>query len=176
MTEQGIYPSGRKVSEKDVFPKPTPPFLWCVSPMGEIPYWNTFYQEVNYPKVSAQELMKAADLQYMQAEIIAQELSMGCPEGKKPADILQEIVLERKAGRLTKEQITTIWNYMEQHRYYLGQMDLNIQSPKVWEYYREVLKTLAGYGAKIVRLDAFAYAPKKPRRTEFLNQPDTGNC
>ena len=117
--------------------------------------------------------MKAADLQYMQAEIIAQELSMGCPEGKKPADILQEIVLERKAGRLTKEQITTIWNYMEQHRYYLGQMDLNIQSPKVWEYYREVLKTLAGYGAKIVRLDAFAYAPKKPGERNFLNQPDT---
>ena len=56
---------------------------------------------------------------------------------------------------------------MEQHRYYLGQMDLNIQSPKVWEYYREVLKTLAGYGAKIVRLDAFAYAPKTGR-TEFF--------
>lgn len=80
---------------------------------------------------------------------------------------MQEIVLERKAGRLTKEQITTIWNYMEQHRYYLGQMDLNIQSPKVWEYYREVLKTLAGYGAKIVRLDAFAYAPKKPGERNF---------
>ncbi len=140
---------------------------------GAFPGWERdplleyFYQEVNYPKVSAQELMKAADLQYMQAEIIAQELSMGCPEGKKPADILQEIVLERKAGRLTKEQITTIWNYMEQHRYYLGQMDLNIQSPKVWEYYREVLKTLAGYGAKIVRLDAFAYAPKKPGERNF---------
>ena len=62
---------------------------------------------------------------------------------------------------------------MEQHRYYLGQMDLNIQSPKVWEYYREVLKTLAGYGARIVRLDAFAYAPKKPGERNFLNQPDT---
>ena len=52
-------------------------------------------------------------------------------------------------------------------------MDLNIQSPKVWEYYREVLKTLAGYGARIVRLDAFAYAPKKPGERNFLNQPDT---
>ena len=68
------------------------------------------------------------------------------------------------------------WNtfYQEEHYpQYLGQMDLNIQSPKVWEYYREVLKTLAGYGAKIVRLDAFAYAPKKPGERNFLNQPDT---
>lgn len=141
MTEQGYILPEEKYLKKMFFRKPGLPILMVRFPDGrEIPYWNTFYQEVNYPKVSAQELMKAADLQYMQAEIIAQELSMGCPEGKKPADILQEIVLERKAGRLTKEQITTIWNYMEQHRYYLGQMDLNIQSPKVWEYYREVLK------------------------------------
>ena len=154
--------------KKMFFRKPGLPILMVRFPDGrEIPYWNTFYQEVNYPEVNAPELMKAADLQYMQAEIIAQELSMGCPEGKKPADILQKIVLERKAGRLTKEQVITVWNYMEQHRYYLGQMDLNIQSPKVWEYYREVLKTLAGYGAKIVRLDAFAYAPKTPGERNF---------
>lgn len=36
-----------------------------------------------------------------------------------------------------------------------------------------MLKTLAGYGAKIVRLDAFAYAPKTPGERNFLNQPDT---
>lgn len=174
MTEQGYILPEEKYLKKMFFRKPGLPILMVRFPDGrEIPYWNTFYQEVNYPEVNAPELMKAADLQYMQAEIIAQELSMGCPEGKKPADILRKIVLERKAGRLTKEQVTTIWNYMEQHRYYLGQMDLNIQSPKVWEYYREVLKTLAGYGARIVRLDAFAYAPKKPGERNFLNQPDT---
>ena len=174
MTEQGYILPEEKYLKKMFFRKPGLPILMVRFPDGrEIPYWNTFYQEVNYPEVNAPELMKAADLQYMQAEIIAQELSMGCPEGKKPADILLKIVLERKAGRLTKEQVTTVWNYMEQHRYYLGQMDLNIQSPKVWEYYREVLKTLAGYGAKIVRLDAFAYAPKTPGERNFLNQPDT---
>lgn len=65
------------------FRKPGLPILMVRFPDGrEIPYWNTFYQEVNYPEVNAPELMKAADLQYMQAEIIAQELSMGCPEGK----------------------------------------------------------------------------------------------
>ena len=45
-------------------------------------------------------------------------------------------------------------------KHYLGQMDLNIRSPLVQEFYRRTLSRLAGYGAKIVRLDAFAYAPK----------------
>ena len=39
---------------------------------------------------------------------------------------------------------------------------LNIQSSKVWEFYRETLEKIASYGAAIVRLDAFAYAPKTP--------------
>ena len=61
----------------------------------------------------------------------------------------------------------------EDARKYLGQMDLNIKSPLVWEFYDETLKTLAAYGAKIVRLDAFAYAPKEPGEKNFLNEPGT---
>lgn len=57
--------------------------------------------------------------------------------------------------------------------HYLGQMDLNIQSPLVWEHYEETLRKLSDYGAKIVRLDAFAYAPKAPGRRNFLNDPET---
>lgn len=56
---------------------------------------------------------------------------------------------------------------------FLGQMDLNIESPLVWEHYDETLSKLAGYGADIVRLDAFAYAPKAPGRKNFLNEPET---
>lgn len=56
---------------------------------------------------------------------------------------------------------------------YLGQMDLNIKSDLVWDFYRNTLKTLAGYGARIVRLDAFAYAPKAPGKKNFLNEPET---
>lgn len=59
---------------------------------------------------------------------------------------------------------------------YFGQMDLNIQSDKVWDYYKTVIKKLAGYGAKIIRLDAFAYAPKKVGEKNFLNEPEHGNC
>ena len=59
------------------------------------------------------------------------------------------------------------------HSRYLGQMDLNIRSEKVWDFYRETIGKLAGYGAKIIRLDAFAYAPKTPGAKNFLNEPDT---
>lgn len=58
-------------------------------------------------------------------------------------------------------------------RKYLGQMDLNIQSPKVWEFYDKTLRRLASYGAKIIRLDAFAYAPKAPGKKNFMNDPET---
>lgn len=58
-------------------------------------------------------------------------------------------------------------------RKYLGQMDLNIRSPKVWEFYEQTLAKLASYGAKIIRLDAFAYAPKSPGKKNFMNEPET---
>ncbi len=56
---------------------------------------------------------------------------------------------------------------------FLGQMDLNINSELVWSFYEDTLKTLARYGAKIVRLDAFAYADKRPGAKNFLNEPGT---
>lgn len=68
------------------------------------------------------------------------------------------------------------WNtfYQEEHYpLYLGQMDLNIKSPKVWNFYKDTLKKIASYGAEIVRLDAFAYAPKEPGAKNFLNEPGT---
>lgn len=56
---------------------------------------------------------------------------------------------------------------------YLGQMDLNIKSPLVWNFYDETLKKLSSYGAEIIRLDAFAYASKSVGAKNFLNEPDT---
>ena len=52
-------------------------------------------------------------------------------------------------------------------------MDFNIKSEAVWEFYEDTLKRLSGYGAKIVRLDAFAYAPKEPGKKNFMNEPGT---
>src|SRR5665811_333330 len=62
---------------------------------------------------------------------------------------------------------------VESRRTYLGQMDLDIRSRGVWEFYADTLSKLAGYGAEIVRLDAFAYAPKEPGAKNFLNDPGT---
>lgn len=68
------------------------------------------------------------------------------------------------------------WNtfYQEVHYpTYLGQMDLNVKSEKVWEFYKDTIKKIAGYGTAIVRLDAFAYASKEPGEKNFLNEPGT---
>ncbi len=64
-------------------------------------------------------------------------------------------------------------DFLESRRTYLGQMDLNIKSSLVRDFYRDTLKKLSGYGASIVRLDAFAYAPKEVGRKNFFNEPET---
>ena len=56
---------------------------------------------------------------------------------------------------------------------YLGQMDLNVKSDLVWEFYDETLQKLSSYGASIVRLDAFAYASKEVGAKNFFNEPQT---
>jgi sucrose phosphorylase len=147
------------------FRKPGLPILNVRMPDGkEVPYWNTFYQEVRYEKVDAQDLMRAMDIQYTSAQKLADTVNMALSEGKKPSDI--------EFGRFMRYSKNVI-DMLESRRKYLGQMDLNIKSPLVWEYYEDTLKKLAGYGAEIIRLDAFAYAPKEPGARNFLNDPGT---
>ena len=62
---------------------------------------------------------------------------------------------------------------VEQNRQYLGQMDLNARSEAVWDFYDETLGKLRGYGARLVRLDAFAYLHKAVGETNFFNKPGT---
>jgi sucrose phosphorylase len=52
-------------------------------------------------------------------------------------------------------------------------MDLNAGSEQVWEFYDQTLKQLRDYGAKIIRLDAFAYLHKQPGEPNFFNKPGT---
>lgn len=97
--------------------------------------------------------------------------------GKLPeADVFPQTRAADPDGGISGWKKVPYWNtfYQEVHgRHYLGQMDVNIQSPKVWEFYRETLEKIASYGAAIVRLDAFAYAPKTPGKKNFLNDPET---
>jgi sucrose phosphorylase len=165
MTDDG-YIQPEPVYIRDMFfRKPGLPILKVRMPDGkEVPYWNTFYQEVRYGTIDALDLMSAMDIQYSSAQMLAELINMALSKGKKPSGI--------ELGRFSRFNKDII-NMLESRRKYLGQMDLNIKSPLVWEYYNDTLKKLAGYGAEIIRLDAFAYAPKEPGAKNFLNEPGT---
>ena len=174
MTEDGYIQPDQKYIKDMFFRKPGLPILMVRFPDGrDVPYWNTFYQEVTYRTVDAQDLMQAAGLQYTESVMLAEVLNTQTREGKKPAEILAADENAEVTRFMSDEEKKKVVDYMEAGRRYLGQMDLNIKSPLVWEFYDNTLKTLAGYGAKIVRLDAFAYAPKEPGEKNFLNEPGT---
>ncbi|MBR1669808.1 MAG: glycosidase [Butyrivibrio sp.] len=165
MTEDGyIQPKDEYIKDM-FFRKPGLPILMVRMPDGrDVPYWNTFYQEVQYKRPTAQDLMESFDIQFLAAERLSGLVCRELDAGKKPSEI--------EFGKYEKYR-EKVMDYLESNRRYLGQMDLNIKSDLVWEHYRNTLKTLAGYGARIVRLDAFAYAPKEPGKKNFLNEPDT---
>jgi sucrose phosphorylase len=165
MTDEGYLQPDPEYIKDMFFRKPGLPILNVRMPDGkEVPYWNTFYQEVRYEKIDAQDLMRAMDIQYALAQKLAETVNMALSEGKKPSGI--------EFGSFARYRKNII-DMLESRRKYLGQMDLNIKSPLVWEYYEDTLKKLAGFGAEIIRLDAFAYAPKEPGAKNFLNDPGT---
>jgi sucrose phosphorylase len=165
MSEEGYIQPEHELIKDMFFRKPGLPLLMVRMPDGtNVPYWNTFYHEVNYKRIDAQELMNIMDIQYVTASRIADLVNQALEEGVQPTEISFGI------HTIYKEAVV---HYLETQKRYLGQMDLNIKSPLVWEYYENTLKTLADYGARIVRLDAFAYAPKEPGEKNFLNDPGT---
>ncbi|SHN58599.1 sucrose phosphorylase [Butyrivibrio hungatei DSM 14810] len=165
MTDEGYIQPDQKYIKDMFFRKPGLPILMVRMPDGkDVPYWNTFYQEVQYKRPDAQDLMDKLDIQYLAADRLSKRVCAGLDEGKKPAEI------DFTGYEKYKDAVVDL---LESGRRYLGQMDLNIKSDLVWEHYRNTLKALSGYGASIVRLDAFAYAPKEPGKKNFLNEPDT---
>ena len=165
LTEGGYVQPDAYLIKDMFFRKPGLPILMVRFPDGrEVPYWNTFYQEVRYPLPDPQDLMAAAGLQYGRAEQLAARLTATLSTGGRPGDA------DFTGFEDVREAVV---DAVEARRRYLGQMDLNINSPLVWQFYADTLDKLAGYGAKIVRLDAFAYAPKTPGQRNFLNEPGT---
>ena len=147
------------------FRKPGLPILMVRFPDGtEVPYWNTFYQEVIYRKVDEQDLMSTGGMQYPTAQKLAELINRQTDEGILPKN------MDFTGFESWRDDCVS---FLESNRRYLGQMDLNIRSPLVWEHYERTLRRLAEYGADIVRLDAFAYAPKEPGEKNFLNEPGT---
>ncbi len=165
MTPEGYIQPKEEYIKDMFFRKPGLPILMVRMPDGkDVPYWNTFYQEVQYKRPDAQDLMDKMDIQYLAASRLSERVCKELDEGKKPSEI------DFTGYEKYKDKVVDL---LESGRRYLGQMDLNIKSDLVWEHYRNTLKSLSGYGARIVRLDAFAYAPKEPGKKNFLNEPDT---
>ncbi len=165
MTPEGYIQPRQEYIKDMFFRKPGLPILMVRMPDGkDVPYWNTFYQEVQYKRPDAQDLMDKMDIQYLAAQRLSEKVCRQLDEGKTPSE------LDFAGYEKYKDAVVEL---LESGRRYLGQMDLNIKSDLVWEHYRNTLKALSGYGARIVRLDAFAYAPKEPGKKNFLNEPDT---
>lgn len=172
MTEEGYIQPKPELIKDMFFRKPGLPILMVRFPDGkEVPYWNTFYQEVRYPSLDAVDIRNITGVQYSISEGLASLLNESLRDGKSPEKILNESNIY--SNKLSDDQKKELCDKLESERKYLGQMDLNIKSPLVWEFYDNTLKTLADYGAKIVRLDAFAYAPKEVGEKNFLNEPAT---
>jgi sucrose phosphorylase len=129
-------------------------------------YWNTFYQEVNYAEITAAELANIDGITDGQARQIAKMVNRSLKAKIEPTHI------ELGDFSELREDVLSI---LEQKSQYLGQMDLNADSEKVWAFYEEILQKIHRFGAKIVRLDAFAYLHKQPGMVNFFNKPGTWN-
>lgn len=165
MSEEGYIVPDKELIKDMFFRKPGLPILMVKFPDGkEVPYWNTFYQEIKYNHIDVKDLTRKTGLGDDKAVQLADLVNMQADAGKKPDEI---------SFNGYEEYAEAAKELLEDRKTYLGQMDLNIKSPLVWEHYKETLNKLAGYGAKIVRLDAFAYAPKEPGMRNFLNNPGT---
>jgi sucrose phosphorylase len=150
--------------------KPGLPILMLRFPDGSLKaYWNTFYQKVGFSEISAQDFEHIQGMSKEDASAIADRVMIVINDkGQLESTDLEE--LANCNGNLSKEDLIAAVCHK---REFLGQMDLNANSEKVWDFYDETLRKLSEYGAKIIRLDAFAYLHKEPGQPNFFNRPGT---
>lgn len=141
------------------------PILFVRFPDGsERPYWNTFYQQINYRVLEADDLKHLRILSSEAVQKILKQVNAKIAAGED----FREVDLGPY-----QDHLGHVIDIVESKRRYLGQMDLNAESEVVWEFYVDTLKRLADFGGKLIRLDAFAYLHKKPGLTNFFNTPGT---
>lgn len=145
--------------------KPELPVMKVRFPDGSIRFfWNTFYREITYAKTKPDDFQALKDLsppaRAELAALVNRELAKGSPP----------VRIDPGPYRAHRDKILDI---VESKASYRGQLDLNARSEKVWAFYERTLEKLSSYGAKIVRLDAFAYLHKEPGRSNFFNRPET---
>jgi len=149
--------------------KPEMPVMRVYFPCGQIrTYWNTFYKKVDHERLTVEDIASVEGI-----------------DPARAAEIFRRIgELLELHGLLTREDMDAFADGDENVRQalteavsskiiYLGQMDLNAKSEKVWEFYDDTLRKFCEYGAKIIRLDAFGYLHKEPGLPNFFNRPGT---
>jgi sucrose phosphorylase len=165
LNTEGVIIPNKEFLDKLFMRKSGLPILKVLFPDGtEKPYWNTFYQKITYQKIATEDLKSIPNLSDKAAAEICENVNLAI-ENKQD---LQTIDFGDNA--YFKNEVIQIANCK---RTYLGQMDVNAKSPKVWEFYEDVLAKLANYGCQVVRLDAFAYLHKEVGEVNFFNKPGT---
>ncbi len=130
----------------------------------EQPYWNTFYQQITYSKIAVSDLQNIKDITENQCQFICKKVNDAI-ENNQDFDLIDfEDCVSYKSE---------ILEILEKNCSYLGQMDVNANSPLVWEFYEETLQKVSNYGGNILRLDAFAYLHKQVGDSNFFNKPGT---
>lgn len=165
--EDGIVIPKEEFLNKLFMRKSGLPILKVPFPDGtEKPYWNTFYQEINYHKVAAEDFMKIDGISLSQLKNITKTINKAIDS--------KESIENIDFGNLNtfKDEIIRITN---KKRTFLGQMDVNAKSELVWDFYEKTLAKVKSFGCKILRLDAFAYLHKEIGQTNFFNKPGTWN-
>lgn len=163
--EGHVIPDDRHLSQL-FMRKPELPILKVPFPDGSSRYyWNTFYQDVSVTAPVAADLAGHVGLSPSEAAAAEEAIGTALADG--------ESIYETELG-VGPGHRDAILRYLERHcTTYLGQMDLNAKSEMVWDYYDRTLAQLKSYGARIVRLDAFAYLHKEVGKRNFFNEPGT---
>ena len=163
--EDGIIVPNKEYLDKLFMRKSGLPILNIVFPDGqERPYWNTFYQKITFQKITVSDLHSITAITPEKANAVCEKVNRAIEENQ---DIQ---TLDLGFGNEINTQVLKIVN---SKREYLGQMDVNANSPLVWEFYEDVLAKVASYGGQILRLDAFAYLHKAIGESNFFNKPGT---
>ena len=170
MGEHDFIVPDKEYLDKLFMRKPGMPILMLRFPDGSLKaYWNTFYQKVEFDEISANDFENIKGMSAEEAAELADHVKVVIEDkGQLESVDLEEIA--RHNGRLSTEDLIAAVCHK---REFLGQMDLNARSEKVWEFYDDTLRKLSEYGAKIIRLDAFAYLHKEPGQPNFFNRPGT---
>ncbi len=164
MTEEGYIQPYSEYIDKMLLRKDGLPILFVRYPDGKkVPYWNTFYQKVYYDIPSVENLMDTLNIQFGTATLLREKIEINVGNNTKLQDF------DFGEVNFLKDRVTKL---LELNTKYLGQMDLNVNSPLVWDFYEDTLGKLSNYGAEVVRLDAFAYVTKEVGKKNFLNEPE----